>query len=322
MWKVIVALAALHPHAARADWVPVSPMPTPVQEIYGDTHAGRFLTLGGFDDAGRPTTTALAYDPAHDAWSLLPHLPAPRHHVGVAVVGDSLYALGGFRGTPPDWAAVDEVLHLDLTGGAWRTAPPLPVPRGEHVSAVVDGKIYVIGGRIPTRPGADRFEHHTDTARMDVFDPATQSWVTGPDAPTPRNSAAAGVIDGRIHVVGGRQFGTDGQIRNVSTHEVYDPASGAWLTRAPLPEAQGGLSAAVVNGLLYACGGEAFLPRPNVFAACWTYDPAADMWSPLPDMRTPRHGTAAAALNGSIYVFGGATVAGFGAVATVERLTR
>lgn len=320
MWKVVAALIALVPGPARADWVSVAPMPAPAQEIYGDTHEGRFLTLAGFDESGQPTTTARAYDPVTDTWRGLPPLPEPRHHVGVAVVEDRLYAIGGFRGTPPVWAAVDEVRVLDLTRGGWSEAPPLPTPRGEHVSAVVAGKIYVIGGRVPTRPGANRFERHRDTKRVDVFDPTDGSWSSAPDAPTARNSAAVGVIDGLIHIAGGRQFGPDGQIRNVAVHEVFDPSTGEWTARAPLPEAQGGLSAAVLDGLLYACGGEAFVPNPTVFAACWRYDPARDAWSALPDMRTPRHGTAAAALNGALYVFGGATVAGFGAVNTVERL--
>lgn len=320
MWKALVVACATWPGAALADWVPVAPMPAPAQEIYGDTHDGLFYTLGGFDDRGRPTYAARAYNPVADTWRDLPPLSAPRHHVGVSVVGDTLFALGGFQGVPPVWAAVDEVLAFDLTEGAWRDAPPLPVPRGEHMSAAVGGKIHVIGGRVPRRDGADRFEHHADTARMDVFDPVTGRWTHGPDAPTARNSAAGGVIGGRIHVVGGRQFGTDGQIRNVAMHEVFDPATGAWETRAPLPKAQGGLSAAVLNGKLYAFGGEVFVPRPSVFAESWVYDPGTDTWSPLPDLRTPRHGTTAAALGGALFVFGGATVAGFGAVATVERL--
>ena len=103
MWKALVVACTTWPGAALADWVPVAPMPVPAQEIYGDTHDGLFYTLGGFDDRGRPTDAARAYDPVADAWRDLPPLSAPRHHVGVSVVGDTLFALGCgrlFEGSP------------------------------------------------------------------------------------------------------------------------------------------------------------------------------------------------------------------------------
>ncbi len=304
------------------EWSEAAPLPAPVQEIYAAPSGDTIYTLGGFARGGVPTDQAYAYNAATDTWRTLPPLPAPRHHVGVAVVSGAIYAIGGFSGTPPEWRAVSEVHVFDIATGARRDAPSLPVPRAEHVTAVVDGRIFVIGGRVPSGPDARRFGGHRDSARVDIFDPATGRWTQGADTPTPRNSAAGAVIDGRIYVVGGRRFlpNETARIRNLATLEIYDPARDMWEAGPDMPAAQGGLSAAALNGQLYAFGGEAFSPDPKVFPESWVFDPVSGAWTALPDMPSPRHGTAAAAINGAIYVIGGAKAAGFGAVATVERL--
>jgi N-acetylneuraminic acid mutarotase len=310
---------------ARAEpvWSTAAPLPLPVQEIYAAESGGRIYTIGGFGRGGQPTDHAFSYDIASDTWQSLPPLPALRHHVGVAVVGNQLYAIGGFSGTPPDWRAVAEVRILDLQSGVWRDGPPLPVARGEHVVAVVDGLIHVIGGRVPTGPDARRFAAHRDSSRVDILDPTSGIWTQGADAPTARNSAAAAVIGGRIHVVGGRRFLPNDapRIRNVATLEIYDPARDRWVSGPDMPAAQGGLSAAAVDDRLYVFGGESFVPEPKVIAQSWVFHARDGSWSPLPDMPNPRHGTAAAAGGGALYVIGGARIAGFGAVATHERLS-
>ena len=93
---------------------------------------------------------------------------------------------------------------------------------------------------------------------------------------------------------------------NVATHEIYDYREDRWRTAAPMPQAQGGLAAAAVNGKLYAFGGEFFDNGGGVYPESWMYDPATDKWSALPDMPNPRHGLGAVALDGKIYVIGGA----------------
>lgn len=117
------------------------------------------------------------------------------------------------------------------------------------------------------------------------------------------------VIDGKIYVVGGRQFfkNPDGATRqvNVPNLEVYDPRMVRWETRAPMPQASGGLGATAVNGMLYAFGGEQWVPEQKVFGDSWVYDPATDAWTALPPLPTPRHGLGVTAVGNRIFVFGG-----------------
>ncbi len=80
--------------------------------------------------------------------------------------------------------------------------------------------------------------------------------------------------------------------------EVFDPATNTWSTAAPMPTARGGLSAAVVNGKIYAIGG---INSGVRLSTVEVYDPATNTWSAAASMLTPREILAAAAVNGKVY---------------------
>src|SRR5919206_4443596 len=100
---------------------------------------------------------------------------------------------------------------------------PLPTPRGALVCVVVDETIYAIGGVGPTG----------DTGVVEAYDPTGDTWRTGlAPMPTPRDHLAGAALDGLVHVIGGRSVAL---ARTGTTHEVYDPATDAWTSAAPLP---------------------------------------------------------------------------------------
>jgi N-acetylneuraminic acid mutarotase len=216
------------------------------------------------------------------------------------------------------------VFVYDAQANRWLAGPALPQARAEGVVASSKGKIYFIGGRVPTSPQAAHISEHTDTGRGEALDTRSGRWERIADAPSARNSAAAAVIDDKIYVVGGRQMvrQADGRQRpvNVATLEVYDPATNRWETRAAMPQSQGGLAAAAHGGKLYVFGGEQFVPTSKVFADAWVYDPRADRWSALPPMPTPRHGHGAAVVGNRIFLMGGGERVGVAASRVQEVL--
>ena len=112
----------------------------------------------------------------------------------------------------------------------WETRAPMPTPRGAAASAVLNNKIYVMGGWTTQ-----------DSAVVEVYDPATNTWSTKAPMPTPRNNLAATALNGKIYAIGGWS-GT----ANTNVVEVYDPTSNTWSSAAPLPVATNGLRACLL----------------------------------------------------------------------------
>jgi hypothetical protein len=88
---------------------------------------------------------------------------------------------------------------------------------------------------------------------------------------------------------------------------------GIWTQKADMPTRRYVLSSSVVDGIIYAIGGDAGSRASAVEA----YDPVTDTWTKVADMPTARSGLATSAVNGRIYAIGGWTGGG-AAISTVE----
>jgi N-acetylneuraminic acid mutarotase len=321
--------AALFAPALQAQqlprWEPGAPAGVARQELYPVALDGKIYVAGGLLSPNTGYSAHFeSWDENRARWTRLATLPEARHHIALAAASGRIWGVGGFSGGFPNWRAQKSVFSYDPAADRWHTGPELPQARAEGVAAAVQEKVYVIGGRIASVPGASHFNDHEDTVLAEVLDTTSGRWSRLPDAPTARNSAASAVIDGRIYVVGGRTAlkQADGTLRqvNVPTLEVFDPVRGSWATRAPMPQAQGGLAAAAYRGKLYVFGGEQWVPEQKVFAESWVYDPATDRWQALPPMPTARHGLGAATLNNRIHVFGGGLRVGGNAATDVHEV--
>ena len=309
----------------QLQWSKAVPAGVARQELYPEVLDGRIYVAGGLLSPNTGYSAHFeAYDPTKDQWVRLATLPQARHHIALVAADGLIYAIGGFSGGFPNWQAQSDVFVYQPGDDRWHRGVPLTQPRAEGIAAAVKGKLYLVGGRIPGIPAAAHFNDHADTLLAEVFDPSTQRWSPIANAPTPRNSAASAVIDGKIYVVGGRQAlkQPDGSLRqvNVATLEVYDPSANRWTTRAPMPQAQGGLAASTLGGKLYVFGGEQWVPEQKVFADSWVYDPATDRWSALPPLPTPRHGLGAATIANRIHVFGGGLRVGGNAATDIHEV--
>ena len=117
--------------------------------------------------------TALA-----QTWSTKSSMPGTRYAFASCVADGKLYAFGGYDG-----AHIDTVVAYDPETNSWSAKSPMPVQRTDAEAVESGGKIYVMGGQIG---GA------TLTTRVDVYDPATDSWGT-PVTPMPTIRTAFGV---------------------------------------------------------------------------------------------------------------------------------
>lgn len=60
--------------------------------------AGKVYAVGGFNGSLRVRTVDV-YDGVRDQWSAIPSMQERRSTLGAAVLGDLLYAVGGFDGS-------------------------------------------------------------------------------------------------------------------------------------------------------------------------------------------------------------------------------
>ena len=93
-----------------------------------------------------------AYDPATNAWRLTTPLPVALNHTMAVNVNDKLSLIGGETETSGAGPFVNTVYEFGAATAIWTTRAPMPTARSGGAAAVLNGKIYVAGGRPP--PGA------------------------------------------------------------------------------------------------------------------------------------------------------------------------
>ena len=268
-------------------WTTGPPMPTRRAENAAVAVDGLIYLPGGLDIHGQTLDTFESLDPATGTWTTLPKLPEPRDHMGLAVADGQIYLSGGGLFFTP--AVRSGLWRYDPKAARWTALAPMPGGRWQHASVAIDGKIYVVGGvvqgpnpralwaydiasgvwRTDLAPMPTEREHLTAVAAngkliaiggrktqqsgaVEEYDPATNTWRSLPDLPTPRGGSAAGLIGNVIHVAGGENLNamsTDPQ------HEALNLSTMTWSSAPDLPTKRHGLASAVVDGRWYVIGG-------------------------------------------------------------------
>jgi N-acetylneuraminic acid mutarotase len=281
-------------------------------------------------------------------WVAKAPLPLPRSEMAWATShAGRMHVIGGYAEQ-----RVDRPYHhvYDQASDKWLTAAALP--RGaNHVGvAVLDGRLYAIGGHVDQnrRPHAECF----------VLDIAADKCQ--PIRPLPTACGAIGCVGhrGRLHAVAGAIGDTNENKRSIDWHLAYDPKADAWEKRAPLPTERDHTGTVVIADAIHVVGGrvhnfhtnsnlhhrydpdkdrwEMRRPLPTarsghgavvyrnkifvmggegsdrVFGQNEAYDPATDKWEACAPMTTPRHGLGAAVIGDFIHVAGGGPVMGGG----------
>ncbi|KXX74885.1 Influenza virus NS1A-binding protein [Madurella mycetomatis] len=268
-------------------WRTAAPAPVPLNHPNAAVLNGTLYLLGGLTDqrtasAWQATPQSYFYDPAADAWTPLPDIPSdtdtPRGSAAMAVDAERglIYLAGGLTRLPldtggTDQETVDDVSVFDVRRRQWgrlpRAARRMPARRDHAGAAVVDGVLYVLGGR-------DRGQANV---RGEVFalglDPKglRRGWVTKRGRmPTPRGGVAAAEVDGKVYVFGGEgnPKGVNGMFTEV---EVYDTRRDRWEKLADMEVPRHGTSAVSIGGGVYIPGGgirQSGAPV-NVFDVYW-----------------------------------------------------
>lgn len=296
-------------------WGKLAPIPEPAEEVYGVAAGGKFYVFGGLAPGWTPKAMVYEYDPDNDAWTKKKTMPLPSHHVALAELNGKIYVMGGFvkpaKG-PTAWVPIDNAWEYDPKTDAWKALAPMPTKRGSPNAVVHNGKIYVIGGA-SVHPGSKETavhpaRPHRSLGTNEVYDPATNKWESRQPMPTARNHAAAGMVNNKIYVIGGRIGAAYVGISSpTDVVEEYDPVTDQWgVVKARMPTPRSAVAWGVHGGRIYVAGGEAQAPQfMMAFRAVEAYEPAANRWVSLPQMQLARHGLAGAVVGNRLHLVSG-----------------
>lgn len=242
-------------------WSPIAspPFSDGVENAAAVSYQGYIYMFGGSTEPFSGAKDHVAYyDPATDSWTtLLPPMPTARGGLMAEVLGDSIYVMGGMDNNGVSLNTV-EIFHPG--NNTWSQGTPLLVPRDNPGSAVLNERMYIIGGRT-RKEGGDQ----ETLASVEVFDPATATWSNVAPMPTARRTMTVGRISDRLQVIGGESETI------VSVNEEYNPVTNTWRTlNMESNVARHGAAGGTIRGRVYvACGGptkgSSFSNDVNVF---------------------------------------------------------
>jgi N-acetylneuraminic acid mutarotase len=287
------------------DWRTEAALPSRRDEPRAVVVAGRVYLAGGLRSVDPPQGRSVArferFDPANGNYERLPDMPVPLDHLGMAVIGDDIYVLGGHIATADGFEASARVFRFSTVNERWEELPAMRHARGGHGVAVVGSKIYVVGGR-PVR----EFGRVRNIAEVESFDVRSETWREHASMPEPREHLGVAALDGQVYAFAGRL--PDGSIS--ARLDRYDPDTDTWQRLKDAPFATSGVALLPLDGGLYTAGGE----EPNsvrVFGGAVAYRPGEDGWTRMPNLPKPLHGYAATTIGRRVYVFTGSTCPGF-----------
>jgi len=238
-------------------WSKKKNLPVPVHHQAQAAYNGKIYIFGGCAKqliGESAVDNTWEYDPVADSYRALAPLPVKRCSAQAELVNGKIYVIGGFtpmeKGKPGTRVTgLNEV--YDPATNRWEERSPMPTSRNHAFSGVVNGKIYMIGGR--QAAGGAGAASPTDI--VEEYDPAKDLWgnVKAP-MPTPRSGGGSATYNGKIYAAGGelttRQFSA-----SFRALEAYEPATNTWTILPSMPVAKHGMGAVFLGNRLYLPSG-------------------------------------------------------------------
>ncbi len=234
------------------------------------------------------------------AWQPAPGGPKLQ---GLALVAHDgkLYRVGGFtamndEGEPSDLQSQASFAQFDPDKQAWSDLAPLPEPRSSHDAAVLEGKLYVVGGW--ALAGNSSEAHWHETAWVCDLTQPNPSWKAIANPPFHRRALALAAHNGKLYCLGGMQR-EGGPTRRVA---IYDPATDSW-SEGPqlLGEPMDGFGSSA-----FACGGDLYVS--TISGAIQRLSDSGEAWHYLGQLDHPRFFHRLLAWNDKLIAVGGGSM--------------
>jgi YVTN family beta-propeller protein len=185
-------------NSANNSWTLGAATASPAEGMAVAAANGKLYAIGG---GSSPTNIIREYDPGTDTWTTTKApMPTARAYAAVAVVNNLIYVIGGFL---PDGQRSVAVEVFNPANNTWSTRENIPTQRSSARAVVVNNKIEVIGGSQGGPDTINVVEEH-DPSLPGPFG----TWFQRNHILTARADFVAGVVNGKIYVIGGRANNT------------------------------------------------------------------------------------------------------------------
>lgn len=242
--------------------------------------------VGGFVRLSDNASKMPVYNFQTNTWKTANQMHLLREACGCGVIGDRIYVAGGFCRLKSHEKRLRcaEVYLPDRN--VWCSIASMMEGRSCCASAVVGGKLYVIGG----------YGARTMLQSVEVYDPVEDSWMQGASMPRLWFLAGCAAIGSKIYVIGSDMHAMDGQ-----ELAVFDTKLDAWTIVGSIPFNElvtgskcslWGCAVASIGDKLYVLGGASSYDGGGLNSAL-VYDPATEQWATMRQMRSRRHACAA-----------------------------
>jgi N-acetylneuraminic acid mutarotase len=282
------ALGQFYSYDPKADtWVKLPAHPLPIHHTAAVGIGNRFYLFGGLrkpangERVWMPVNECWAFDFDTMKWAALAPMPTVRGALAAVAVGNRVHVIGGStlpdyakarQGFTPAFGGEQAATHeiYDVQSNQWTSARPMLTGRNHHGIGHINGKIYVVGGRV----GSAFVGASTNIAANEAYDIATDTWLPRALLPTSRSGVMCSVLDGRLHAIGGE--GATGPFRGAfKEHEVYDPPSNTWLKAADMLTPRHAFAIATIDGRIYTATG---MDKPGTGGGPATGVPVTEVW--------------------------------------------
>jgi N-acetylneuraminic acid mutarotase len=229
-------------------WVNISRLPKKRNHVSTASYGGKVYVMGGTSTLryeGGFYTWSWVYDPATDTWERIAESPGARVAASAVTLGDYIYLAGGLVVDPnaEGPGTYNELLRYHPETDTWDMLAPALEVREHAVSVVLDGKIYMTGGRYGVLMDS-----------VEIYDPETDMWEYGTPMNEPRAAHAAVVLEGKIYLFGGEDiYGTN--VRVLDSSSIYDPETDTWSEGPTMPFGIHGLTGFAFGDVIYLVGG-------------------------------------------------------------------
>jgi N-acetylneuraminic acid mutarotase len=245
----------------QSRWSVPAPLPQFINHVNLASVEDRLYSFGGLTGSSTDDPIWLAvpecnrYEPHTDTWTPIAPMPGQaRGSSAMGVHGAKVYVAGGMsrleataNGTQD---ALVDVSCYDTATDTWsEDYPPLPDARQHAGGAVVNGVMYVLGGR-------KEVDHHYDTVfALPLDQPDADGWQERALMPTSRGGLACSALRDRYIVCAGGEGNPDSPLGVFAEVEMYDTVLDEWTSLPPMDVPRHGTAAVTVSDRVYVPGG-------------------------------------------------------------------